>query len=181
MNSSREEDGGGGCVKIWSMNGEGRVDRKELGERGSWRRRRKKEGLKGCRARCEGIWGGQERDGWFGGGRCVSALVRANARECPIPFVFSCSLQGRDRLSICQYALINMTKGSNLTTRSVCAGMLAPLCVCRCASSARVCRRSSVLVTPDLRFTSKLYRGVCRASLRLTREKTFLSLLHFPS
>lgn len=30
-------------MKIWTTNWEGRVDREELGERGSWKRRREKE------------------------------------------------------------------------------------------------------------------------------------------
>lgn len=35
-------------MKIWTMKWEGRVDREELGERGSWRRRREKEVSRGA-------------------------------------------------------------------------------------------------------------------------------------
>lgn len=87
----------------------------------------------------------------------VSILWREESKRVSDP------LQGRDRLSICQHALINMTKGSNPTTRSVRRNVrtvCVPMFPVRC-----VCQRSSVLVTPDLRFTSKLYRGVSQVPL----------------
>lgn len=48
MNSSHAEEEGGECVKIWTMKWEGRADREELGEGGSWRRRREKEVSRGA-------------------------------------------------------------------------------------------------------------------------------------
>lgn len=116
------------CVKIWTTNWEVKADRKDLGERGRWRRRREKEvsggaepGVRGFEEDSREMDGLEERGGPLFLWEEKQKSVRSSA--------FSCSLQGRDRLSICQYALINMTKGSNLTTFSVCAGMF-PLCVC---------------------------------------------------
>lgn len=124
MNSSHaeeEEEGGGVCEDMdYELGGKG-GQRRVRGE-GELAKEERKRGLKGCRARCEGIWGWQQRDGCFGGAQFVLAHVRGKEKRPSDPPVFSRSLQGR--LRICQRALINVTEGSNLTTCSACAGML---------------------------------------------------------
>lgn len=135
--------------------GEGMVDREKLVERGSRKgRRERKRDLKGCRCRCEGIWGGR-------GERWMVQRSVASVRSS----TYACYPRACDCFSICLYALINTMKGNYPTTCRECVGMF----------SLRVFLRVGVLVTPDLRFTSKLYR-------RLPREKNaFSSFLYFPS
>ena len=58
---------------------------------------------------------------------------KVSVRSC----AFSCFLQGCDRFTICQYALIYTKKGSYLTANSAYAGMF---CLCLCL---RGCQRLS--------------------------------------